>query len=361
MKQPARGERDAGTAEHHPRRDTNAGAARRAHPRHALDRGDDAGSREHPSHPRDASGAGAIVQRRLLAAWVVLAVLGVAGSSHAATEAVGSALTVGWAIVLGAVQGVTEFLPISSDGHLALGQAVLGLDPDSAGHRFTIAVHGGTLLAVLWTYRADLIALTGAALRPGHDSTDRRLLIAMLIASLPLGLVVLPGVEDAVVALESQIRVVGVCLWFTAVVLWVGFRHERLHPAQEPGRLPTPLQALLIGLAQVIAVLPGVSRSGMTISAALLLGLDRAMAARFSFLISVIAVSGAVAKEGLDVVLADGSAPPIDPLPYLAGFFTSLVVGLVALRGLILLVGSGRIGVFVVYLALLGAVAVALG
>jgi undecaprenyl-diphosphatase len=294
-------------------------------------------------------------------ACTVLAVLGLATSSHAADAAGGNSLTVAMAVLLGAVQGVTEFLPISSDGHLALGQALLHLDPASAGHRFTIAVHGGTLLAVLWTYRADLIALLGAALRPTHDSESRRLLIAMLVASVPLGLVLLPGVEDAVVAMESQIRVVGVCLWFTGLVLWIGFRHERLHPAREPGRVPTPLQALLIGLAQVIAVLPGVSRSGMTISAALLLGLDRAMAARFSFLISVIAVSGAVAKEVLEVAMAPATGPAIDPVPYAAGFATALVVGLFALRGLILLVGSGRIGVFVIYLALLGAAAIALG
>ena len=113
------------------------------------------------------------------------------------------------------------------------------------------------------------------------------------------------------------------------------------------------MQALVIGLAQVTAVLPGVSRSGTTIASALLLGIDRAMAARFSFLISIIAVGGAVAKEGLEVALAPADAAIVDPLPYVVGFTTSLVVGLVALRGLLVLVGRGKVGVFVVYLALL--------
>ncbi|HWB78225.1 MAG TPA: undecaprenyl-diphosphate phosphatase, partial [Nannocystaceae bacterium] len=174
-------------------------------------------------------------------AMVVLAILGLPFTAFGA-DGHGSALTVGWALLLGAVQGITEFLPISSDGHLALGQALLGLDPESAGHRFTITVHGGTLLAVLWTYRDDLLALTKAALRPTHDSNERRLLVAMLVASVPLGLVLLPGVENAIIAMESQIRVVGVCLWVTGAVLWIGFRHERKHPPREPGRLPTPLQ-----------------------------------------------------------------------------------------------------------------------
>ncbi|HWB81662.1 MAG TPA: undecaprenyl-diphosphate phosphatase, partial [Nannocystaceae bacterium] len=109
------------------------------------------------------------------------------------------------------------------------------------------------------------------------------------------------------------------------------------------------------------AVLPGVSRSGMTISSALLLGLDRAMAARFSFLISVIAVSGAVAKEGLEVALAPADAVPIDPVPYAVGFVTSLVVGLAALRGLLVLVGRGKVAGFVVYLAIIGGAAILLG
>ncbi len=349
------GAEQAGTREHDAERTPAPAGSLRADPRGALDRRDGSDGGEQPTHDRDASSS------RWIVAMLVLAILGLATHARAADGGGGGSLTIPWAILLGAVQGITEFLPISSDGHLALGNALLGLDPASVGHRFTITVHGGTLLAVLWTYRRDLIALAGAALRPTRDSEERRLLVAMLVASLPLGLVLLPGVEDTIIALESQIRVVGMCLWITALALWVGFRHERRHPPREPGRLPTPLQALLIGLAQVTAILPGVSRSGMTISSALLLGLDRAMAARFSFLISVIAVSGAVAKEGLSVAMAPASGPPVDPLPYVVGFAVSLLVGLAALRGLLVLVGKGKVGVFVVYLLLLGAAAIALG
>lgn len=354
MSHTAAGAEDPEAREQHAQRDATARRVGAADPRDALDRRDQSDDCEQPAHGADASA------HRLGIAMLVLAILGISSTASGA-DGHGNALTVGVALLLGAVQGITEFLPISSDGHLAIGQALLGLDPDSAGHRFTIAVHGGTLLAVLWTYRDDLVALTKAALHPTEDSNERRLLVAMLVASLPLGLVLLPGVEDAIIAMESEIRVVGVCLWITGAALWIGFRHERKHPPREPGRVPTPMQALLIGLAQVTAVLPGVSRSGMTISSALLLGLDRAMAARFSFLISVIAVSGAVAKEGLEVALAPANAVPIDPLPYAVGFATSLVVGLAALRGLLLLVGRGKVTGFVVYLAILGGAAIVLG
>ena len=288
-------------------------------------------------------------------------VLGGAAIAHAADDPAPGALTIAMAVLLGAVQGITEFLPISSDGHLALGQALLGRSGAPGGHQFTIVVHAGTLLAVIWTYRADLIALARSGLHPTKDSQDRRLLLAMLVASLPLGLAVLPGVETAVIAMESQLRWVGVWLWVSGAALWIGFRQERRHPPKTPGALPTLKQALLIGLAQVTAILPGLSRSGTTIGTALFLGLDRATAARFSFLISVIAVSGAVAKEGLGLVLGEGEAAPQDLSPYLAGFATSLVVGLVALRGLLLLISRGRVMGFVVYLGIVGAIAFAFG
>ncbi|MBK8717325.1 MAG: undecaprenyl-diphosphate phosphatase [Deltaproteobacteria bacterium] len=242
----------------------------------------------------------------------------------------------------GCCRASPEFLPISSDGHLALGQRLLHIDAGGGGHQFTIIVHAGTLLAVIWTYRADLWQLTQALLRARPSDDERQLLVGMIVASAPLGLVLLPGVEDAVIAFESSIPWIGVFLWITGAALWLGFRHERRHPPPHPGRMPSALQALLIGLAQVTAILPGVSRSGTTISSALLLGIDRVAAARFSFLISVIAVGGAVAKEGLDLV-RHGAQGSLGAGPAAAGFAASLVVGLLALRALLLLVKRGQV------------------
>jgi undecaprenyl-diphosphatase len=334
----------------------DATAAGTTEPRNALQQRHESGQREHDAHHDHRSR-----WRPRLATLVAFALVALVTAPLLAGDGAPSQLSIGTAALLGVVQGITEFLPISSDGHLALGQALLGLDPASAGHRFTIAVHAGTLLAVVITYRRDLVDLARAALRPAESSETRHLLLAMIVASAPLGLVLLPGVEAGVIAMESEIRLVGLALWATAIALWLGFRHDRVHGPTAPGKLPTLRQALIIGLAQVTAVLPGVSRSGTTISTALLLGLDRAVAARFSFLISVIAVSGAVAKETLGVALAPAGDPPMAGGPYLVGFVTSFVVGIAALRGLLLLVGQGRVAGFIVYLAIVGGIAVAVG
>jgi undecaprenyl-diphosphatase len=272
----------------------------------------------------------------------------------------GKELTVAWAALLGAVQGATEFLPVSSSGHLSLSQAWLGIDPETAGHRFNIVLHAGTLVAVAWVYRTEVLALLRVLARPHVDGEDRTRLAMMFLASLPLGVVLVPAVEDVVVRMETSTLAVGVALWTTAAILFFGFRGGRGNgdPTTRP---PTPKQAILIGLSQLLAVLPGISRSGTTIAVGIAVGLDRASAARFSFLISLIAIGGASAKEVLEVATADASAPPLDPLAYGVGFVTSLVVGLLSLRGLLYLVGKGKVMGFVIYLAIIGAIAVATG
>ena len=312
-----------------------------AEPRHALDEPDET---EH----------GADVGHGLKFSAVALLILFLVAGAE------GKELTVAFAALLGAVQGATEFLPVSSSGHLSLGQAWLGIDPDTAGHRFNIALHAGTLIAVLWVYRKEVLALLQVLVKPQVDSDDRTRLAMMFVASLPLGIVLVPAVEDVVVRMEGSTIAVGLALWTTAAILFVGFRGGRGdgEPTTVP---PTARQAILIGLAQLLAVLPGISRSGTTIAVGIAVGLDRASAARFSFLISLVAIGGASAKEVLEVVTADASAPPIDPLAYGVGFVTSLIVGLLCLRGLLYLVGKGKVMGFVIYLALMGAVAVATG
>lgn len=284
-----------------------------------------------------------------------------AGLSHAADASTpAGTLTVPLAALLGAVQGATEFLPVSSSGHLALAQRMFGIDAESAGHRFSIAVHAGTLLAVLWIYRRELAGLVRAALRPMQKSDDRDWIVAIVVATLPLGIVLVPQVEGAVLAVEEQPRLVGLALWFTALVLFLGFRRAEPPSGRPPDpRAPSLRTAIGIGLAQLVAVLPGVSRSGSTISAGLALGLDRERAARFSFLISVPAILGAVVLE-----VAKLSAMPtgaVDPLPYAVGFATALVVGFVCLRWLLIIIRGGRITGFVIYLAVVGAIAVVIG
>jgi undecaprenyl-diphosphatase len=337
-------------------------ALARPEPCGALEDRDEPGEKEHPRHREHATRRAA--PWTIAAALATVATLLLAGLAHAAdsgeTPSAG-ALTVPLAALLGALQGATEFLPVSSSGHLALGQRIFGIDAESAGHRFSIAVHAGTLLAVLWIYRRELYTLVTAALHPGTKSDGRDWIVAIVVATLPLGIVLVPQVEDAVLAVEGQPKLVGVALWFTALVLFLGFRRAPAPSDRPPDpRAPSLRTALGIGLAQLVAVLPGVSRSGSTISAALALGLDRERAARFSFLISIPAISGAVVLK-VKKILDAPSSTTLDPLPYAVGFLTALVVGFLCLRLLLVLVRGGRITPFVIYLAIVGTIAVVLG
>lgn len=288
----------------------------------------------------------------------MLAVAGVSGVAAAAPSDGTGGLTIPIAVALGTLQGATEFLPVSSSGHLALSQAFFGIDPELGGHRFSILAHLGTLMAVLWMYRRDVLELAGVLLHPLTPSTARKTLLMMVVATLPLGLVLVPGVEDAILAVESSPRLVGGCLLATAVVLFVAFRRPS-EAGEDSLEAPRLGQAILVGLAQMVAVLPGISRSGSTIAMGLGLGMDRTAAARFSFLISIPAILGATVLEVRKLMNQDTTA--IDPWPYVVGCVVSFVVGLACLRLLLVLVRSGRIMGFVVYLAAVGTAAVIWG
>lgn len=298
----------------------------------------------------------------------------------------------GLAAALGALQGVAEFLPISSSGHLALAQQWLGIDAAAAGHTFNIVVHAGTLLAVLLFYRHDLVALARALLpRPATDlslqpgpaapapnlssapgpsnlspapgstlapaaptvvgpADARPLLIALIIGTLPLAAALSPTVEGLVITAEGAPRWIGAGFLITAALL--AFSHRR-RDRTGTRTVPTALQALAIGLAQLVAILPGISRSGSTMAAALGLGLGRLPAARFSFLLAIPAILGASLKESLDV-WRHGAGAAIDPLAFAVGFLVSFLVGALTLRVLVALLVRVGLLPFVPYLVLLG-------
>lgn len=290
---------------------------------------------------------------------LIVAALTMCGVAWAADPSIGrGGITLPVAAALGALQGATEFLPVSSSGHLALGQAFFGVDPEAGGHRFSIVAHVGTLLAVVWMYRRDVLELAMVPLRPTVASPARQMLLMMVIATLPLGLVLVPGVEEAILAVESSPRLVGGCLLATALILLLAFRRPSEAGEQLQPPPPSPRIAVLVGLAQLVAVLPGISRSGSTIAAGLGLGLSRSAAARFSFLISIPAILGATV---LELRKLGQEASTVDPWPYVAGFVVSFAVGLACLRLLLLLVRSGRIFGFVVYLAVVGTTALVWG
>lgn len=208
------------------------------------------------------------------------------------------------ALCLALLQGLTEFLPISSSAHLVIPSLVLGW-PDQ-GLAFDVAVHVGTLLAVLAYFRGDLWQLLRGSLdglRARHCNQPLRELLLLALATLP---VVLAGflLDDLVEAHLRTLPVIAATTMLFGVLLGVADRRGRRRERAGPLAVAT---ALGIGLAQVLALVPGVSRSGITITAGLLLGLDRIAAARFSFLLSIPVISGAGLLKG--VALLQSAAP----------------------------------------------------
>jgi undecaprenyl-diphosphatase len=248
------------------------------------------------------------------------------------------------ALILGAVQGLTEFLPVSSSGHLVLLQTWLGEDFFAAGDEvlFDLVLHFGTLLPVLFFYRADLLGMA-------KNDEGRRLGLMVLVATVPTGLIGL-GLEDRFDALFSSVGPVCIGLLVTAALL-IGTRF--IPASDDDGKLLTWQTALIIGVVQGLAITPGISRSGSTIAVALVLGLSREHAARFSFLASVPAILGAVILKGRHGFNTDS----VEWVNVGIGFLTAMVVGYGALILLVALVKKGGLHRFAWYLvpAALGA------
>jgi undecaprenyl-diphosphatase len=250
--------------------------------------------------------------------------------------------------VLGVVQGLTEFLPVSSSGHLILVPILLGW-PDQ-GLAFDAAIHLGSLAALLVYFRADLQAL----LR-GRNAC---LLLALMLGTVPAGLAGLafgPMIESRL----RDPRVVAASLIVWAVVMWLADRHAARNerPVRGVDRVGWS-PALGVGLAQAVALIPGTSRSGITITAGLLAGMDRVTAARFAFLLSIpiTAAAGAVKtlsllRRGLDPVL-------IGPLA--VGVIASFLAGLAAVWFLVGFLSRGSLRPFVLYRIALGVLLLAL-
>jgi undecaprenyl-diphosphatase len=235
------------------------------------------------------------------------------------------------AISLGLVQGLTEFLPVSSSGHLALGQYYFGLREPQLF--FDVMVHIGTLLAILLAFRGDVVRIL--------KGKDWGLLAMISLGTLPtatIGFVLKGFVEEAMV----KVWLVSLMLFVTGMVL-IGSSLIAGKLADKLDRI-TPLRALAVGAAQGVAVIPGISRSGMTISSALALGLKPEEAARFSFLLSIPAILGAALLEIKDVLPND-----LPVVTTLAGMFTAFISGFLAIRWLISLLKRGRFRIFGYY------------
>ena len=254
-------------------------------------------------------------------------------------------------ILLGLIQGVAEFLPISSSGHLAIAEHLLGASGTHPPEFFDVLLHLGTLLAVFvayWKDIRDMVVEFFCGVRDlAHHSTPvpvppaRRMILLIIVGTLPL-FAVLP-IKDLVEGLADTLYFVGGALIVTGFLL---FASDRVRKGRKTEKSATLLDVFLVGVAQAIATCPGISRSGTTITAGCFLGFDRKFAVRYSFLMSIPAILGAnilSIKDALETVI--WAEVPV----YLVGVLVSAVVGYACIRLLKMIADKGKFGFFSYY------------
>jgi len=254
------------------------------------------------------------------------------------------------ALILGIIQGITEFLPISSDGHLELGKVLLDIK-NADNLTFAIVVHMATSLSTVAVFRQDIWQLLrGLFAFKWNEETKYCLLI--VASMVPVGIVGVFFKDDVEALFNGNLSLIGVSLLFTGALLLL------THILPGGNRKVGLLDAILMGIGQSLAVLPGLSRSGTTISTALLLKVDRYQAARFSFLMVIAPILGAGLLEAKDLYEMPAAERDILGLkPLLVGFITSFVVGVLACRAMIRLVSKGKLWYFAIYCFAVGSTA----
>jgi len=263
------------------------------------------------------------------------------------------------AFILALIQGLTEFLPVSSSGHLALFGKILGLkSPDIA---FDVVIHLATLFAVVFYYRRDIFEII-VSLFNGEKRKESvsdfakrpfRFLLFGIVATIPTAVVGL-FLKDRIENLHSNLHVVGFCFFLTALFLFIAWEIQKKGKSKKLLDFPLYLP-FLIGIAQGLAVLPGISRSGATITAALVFGVCAEDSAEFSFLLSIPAILGAFVLEFKDIAGVGIT------FPYVIGFFTALAVGILSIRLVEVVVKKLKLHYFSFYLIVLAVVSFLIG
>ena len=251
------------------------------------------------------------------------------------------------ALLLGIVQGLTEFLPVSSSGHLELAKAILGKTAPEEGLLLTIVLHTATALSTIIVFRKDILdILKGLLAFKKNDSWV--FAIQIIVSMVPAALVGLFLEDQIALLFDSNLLLVGIALLLTGVLL--RFADSPLHSSKSLNNT----SAFVIGLAQAIAILPGISRSGATIATAVLLGMDREKAARFSFLMVIPLIFGSMLKSILDA----GDTPiQIEWPTLIVGFLAALITGILACRWMIALVKRSQLKYFAYYCFVVGTLA----
>ena len=261
-------------------------------------------------------------------------------------------------IIIGIVQGLTEFLPVSSSAHLVFIQNIFGVESSLA---FDTFLHLGSLLAVLWFFRGDIIKmikswwlsigdiLQGRFKQGFYDDPYKRLAWYVILATIPVALV---GVlfEDAVDSLfAGSLYVPAFFLFVTGTILYLS---QRMTSGEINFHNVGAKESLFMGLGQACAILPGLSRSGTTIAAGLVIGLDKEFAAKFSFILSIPAILGAFLLQLKDI----GSAMDANFLPVILGFIAAFIAGYAAIKWMLELIQKRSLDIFAYYCWIVGIV-----
>ncbi len=253
------------------------------------------------------------------------------------------------AIILGIIQGLTEFLPVSSSGHLELGKAILGDNsiPEES-LLFTVVLHFATALSTIVIFRKDILSIIKGVLQFKWNE-DLQFISKIVISMLPAVIVGLFFESQLEALFGGNILLVGCMLLITAGLLFLA------NKAKDTNKTVTYSNAFLIGISQAIAMLPGISRSGATISTSVLLGNDKTKAARFSFLMVIPLIFGKIAKDILsgDLNYNSGNITALS-----VGFIAAFIAGLFACTWMITLVKKSKLSYFAIYCSIVGLIAI---
>jgi undecaprenyl-diphosphatase len=245
--------------------------------------------------------------------------------------------------ILGLVQGLTEFLPVSSSGHLELGKVLFGLHlaaEDSL--TFDVIVHGGTALSTIVVFRKDILNLIKGVLKFKWND-EMKFAFYIVVSMIPAAFIGLVFEDQIEQLFEGQILLVGAMLIITGLLLFLADRAKKTHKSV------TALEAFIIGISQAIAILPGISRSGATISTSVLLGIDREKAARFSFLMVLPLIIGKNLLDVKDIYETGGGGNELGFGILLIGFISAFISGLIACNWMISLVKRAKLKYFAYY------------
>lgn len=273
------------------------------------------------------------------------------------------------AIILGIIQGLTEFLPVSSSGHIELGKAILNYDLGSNNLLFTVIVHCATVLSTIVVFRKDILQIL-KGLFAFNWNEETQFAAKIILSMIPVGIVGVLFESKVEAFFDQNILLVGCMLLFTGFLLYLtSFVEKRnvkkvqvannSNDLEGQGKKVGFKDAIIIGLMQAIAVMPGISRSGSTIATGLLLGVDKSRIARFSFLMVLPPILGATLLKVKDLV--EAPPPNFDAVPLIAGFIAAFVAGLFACLWMIELVKKGKLVYFAIYCFIVGTIAILFG